>query len=874
MERKMEKMYRFSIIIFATEEEKFKKTYESIMAQQYPVKNIQIIPVLLSEELNRSQLIEEIQVRENVTFIEAWEKKDIQEELFEKIAGEYVTFQKQGILYDVKGIKRIDTQAKKSGASVIIGYVKNKERINTPLVEHNLYCKEYKTGNTLENYYLLPHTVYFAYFIKREDIHYQEKFEPERWYAELLKIVCDTAIHAENISCVKKPCVKTAVGQEINEEWHRTISGKEGFEKYYEELLCQIEKICSKGTIKNKINAEYVLMYYASVLVDKLRLNKNCIQERYMEKLDEIIQKITHENVVLGNRYISQLNKGYLIEKYFKNVTLEFSEEAQFVLSPAYIRVEVMFFEKKENNIHVEFFVKMPRKKDYRIFCGFEENPEVSQRIGEFEQMEWGGVRTGTTQIFKVDIPHKELSGKLQWWIEVENKKILMKNVTFRGYTPFAVEVDLYKVMDGSVCFLNKERNAVIMKKNSLILRMLKAIKRSVSFCITGKAGMKAVIARILFENRRRKQKKNIWLCSDRTNRADDNGEVMFTYLCEHPDESIEPYFVIDKNTADWERMGKIGKVVEPFSREHKMLFLLSEFSLSSQANRAVINPFGKLEYYYRDLMYNKRLVFLQHGITKDNQSKWLNKYNRNLFGFVVTTKPEYDSVFEYDYFYEPNRVWLTGMPRYDRLYHNEKKFVTIMPTWRKTLSAGTDAAGVWLLGKEFANSLYFRFYNELLNDERLIEASEKYGYQICFMPHPNTISGLHYFKHHLKVKFLDTTYSYRDVFAETDLMVTDYSSVAFDFAYLRKPIIYSQFDKDEFFNGGHSYTEGYFDYERDGFGEVEETKEAVVNRIIEYMSSGCQIKAKYLDRIEKTFAFDDKNCSQRVYEMVMEYHN
>ena len=96
--------------------------------------------------------------------------------------------------------------------------------------------------------------------------------------------------------------------------------------------------------------------------------------------------------------------------------------------------------------------------------------------------------------------------------------------------------------------------------------------------------------------------------------------------------------------------------------------------------------------------------------MTKDNQSKWLNKYNRNLFGFIVSTKPEYDSAFTYDYFYPEKNIWLTGMPRYDRLVHDERKYVTVMPTWRKSLSSGTDARGVWQLGKEFQESEYFHF--------------------------------------------------------------------------------------------------------------------------------------------------------------------
>lgn len=199
----------------------------------------------------------------------------------------------------------------------------------------------------------------------------------------------------------------------------------------------------------------------------------------------------------------------------------------------------------------------------------------------------------------------------------------------------------------------------------------------------------------------------------------------MFRYVCENPVSGVKPYFVISKNTPESRELVKLGKIVEPFSWNHKILFLLNDLSLSSQANKTVVNPFGSFEYLYRDLMYNKKLVFLQHGVTKDNQSQWLNKYNRNLFGFVVNTKQEYDSIFNYDYYYPAKNVWLTGMPRFDRLVHAERKYVTIMPTWRKSLSSGTDDRGVWKLGEEFVHSEYFCFYNDLLNSEKLLKASE-----------------------------------------------------------------------------------------------------------------------------------------------------
>ena len=126
-------------------------------------------------------------------------------------------------------------------------------------------------------------------------------------------------------------------------------------------------------------------------------------------------------------------------------------------------------------------------------------------------------------------------------------------------------------------------------------------------------------------------------------------------------------------------------------------------------------------------------------------------------------------------------------------------------------------------------------------------------------------------FKADPSVRILDTDVKYRDIFAKSSMVVTDYSSVAFDFAYLQKPVLYSQFDVDTFFNGGHMYTKGYFDYERDGLGEVTYDLDSTVDTIIEYMKSGCRLKEKYADRIRKFYAYHDKNNCERVYKKILQ---
>ena len=80
---------------------------------------------------------------------------------------------------------------------------------------------------------------------------------------------------------------------------------------------------------------------------------------------------------------------------------------------------------------------------------------------------------------------------------------------------------------------------------------------------------------------------------------------------------------------------------------------------------------------------------------------------------------------------------------------------------------------------------------------------------------------------------------------------------------------MYTHFDKEEFFRG-QVYDQGYFDYERDGFGEVEYNLEDTAKRIIEYIQNDCQLKDVYRKRIDKFFAFNDRNNCQRIYDEII----
>ena len=360
---------------------------------------------------------------------------------------------------------------------------------------------------------------------------------------------------------------------------------------------------------------------------------------------------------------------------------------------------------------------------------------------------------------------------------------------------------------------------------------------------------------------------RRIWLFMDRIEVADDNAEHLFKYALKQKD-NIEKYFVLSEDSKDYGRMCEIGKVVIAGSEEHKLLSCHAEKIISSHADDNVVNPFnGKNEIFYNGLI-SAKVYFLQHGVIKEDISSWLHKYDKFLYLIVTSAKDEYDSFFNNDTFYNYDKsvVQLLGLPRHDYLNKLEdKKEIVLMPSWRRSLH--------YLSEEEFINTSFFETYNNLLNDEELIEFLNKKGYKLIFKPHPNIYKYIHLFDKNESVFFdsyesdVEESISYNDIFNHSSLIITDFSSTVFDFALLKKPIIYYHYEKDYHFD----IEKGYFDYETMGFGEIVDTHNDLINLIFDYINNNCEMKEFYKLRVDNFFEFQDKNNCKRVYDFIFD---
>ncbi len=544
------------------------------------------------------------------------------------------------------------------------------------------------------------------------------------------------------------------------------------------------------------------------------------------------------------------------------------------------VRVFLDFIEWESESIKIEGTVKF--HSDVPITDLFLRTAEESMPVFEYravleEKESAGFFQDERIAAFRMNIAYGELPDKTSFQIilRCSGKDTVCRHIWFGKFFPLTNQLKhCYLYENGFLLtYVGNTLCLSISPKKYLIRKCERAFQREM-LAQKDKKVYRGWIARKIYCMLKPFQRKELWLISDRLTKADDNGEAFFTYMNSIGKRAdIKTYFVLEKGCSDDKRLRKIGKVVPYHTTKHKILSLLCSKKISSQADEHVFNRFFDLSYLYGDIQHRQKFIFLQHGITKDDSSVWLKKSETNISLFVTAANMEYQSIFQYPYGYNEKQVKCTGFPRYDYLYDNAagKKIIVFMPTWRLYLTCGFDArSDSRMLAGRFEDSAYCRMYAQALSNKKLVETAKLLNYEIKLMLHPAMPKEcVSYFHCDPQIEILDKSTRYRELYADAKLIVTDYSSAVFDFAYLRKPVLYYQQDVDEFFSGKHVYRRGYFDYEKDGFGEVEYTADALVDRIVEYMKNDCRLKDVYRERIVKTFPYHDKENCRRVYEEI-----
>ena len=357
----------------------------------------------------------------------------------------------------------------------------------------------------------------------------------------------------------------------------------------------------------------------------------------------------------------------------------------------------------------------------------------------------------------------------------------------------------------------------------------------------------------------------HLWLVCEGGSEARDNGYWFFRYLRESQPQ-VDARYAIRTDAPEYARVAPLGKTVPFGSFRHWIWYLAAEANISSQKYGKPNAAVCYLLEVVLGWLKNTR-IFLQHGVIKDDLP-FLHCDKAKVAMFSCAALPEYEFVRD-TFGYPPGVVRYVGLCRFDALYGAEpdRDLLLIVPTWRMYLERSVGEAG----RKAFLESDYYRCWSALLRDGRLDALLAKYGKHAVFCTHRNMEAFEDCFSSDSErirvLRWQDADVS--ALIRQAGALITDFSSIYMDFAYQKKPVLYYQFDTEQF-RQGH-LPKGYFDYERDGFGPVCPDEDSLLQAAEACFRDGCRMAPRYEDRVDRFYTIhDDKNC-ERTYRAVLD---
>lgn len=366
---------------------------------------------------------------------------------------------------------------------------------------------------------------------------------------------------------------------------------------------------------------------------------------------------------------------------------------------------------------------------------------------------------------------------------------------------------------------------------------------------------------------RKQLEKKKIWIGYEKdASVAQDNGYQFFNY-CYQNDKKEHYYFVIKTDSPDYQDIKhQQDKILKFMSFKYMLYMYGAELMVSSESKGHSYDiriQKGRLH----NILKTKPFIFLQHGVIalKSVDYVFNKRRNKEISLFAVSSDFE-KNIIHNNFGFDESEIMVTGLTRWDVLedksINQKNKKIFVMPTWRSWMDGIQE--------KDFVKSNYFKHYKELLESKELNNILIKNNITLHFMLHPKFSEYSDKFTiHGERIK----THSFGDVkinemLMESSLLVTDYSSVSFEFFYMKKPIIFYQFDREDY----ERYQGTYLDFDKDLFGDAVFELDNLLTQIDYYIQNNYQENSKYVGLRNKYFKYTDRNNSKRTFEAVRKY--
>lgn len=299
-----------------------------------------------------------------------------------------------------------------------------------------------------------------------------------------------------------------------------------------------------------------------------------------------------------------------------------------------------------------------------------------------------------------------------------------------------------------------------------------------------------------------------IWLFGENNAATANNNSYYFWRQIVNKDDNIDKYIVLQKNKENKKVYSSLSKHEKKFvlwrnSIKHYKIYFDADMFFVTLSYKDVVPT--KILWQDIKLKIKKPVIYLQHGTLGIKKIGYTGKsYNNNMFRFCIYNERIKETLKKENDFKEYQIYYAEYHPRYIELLKKEeeykdKKQILYFLTWRE------------YFGKNIETELFVRNLKKIVSSEQLKEYLEKNNIELKICVHAffdkEILRDVYPVISTDKISIIiQQSTNIMDELAKSKLLITDYSSVGFDFTFLNKPVILFQPDRDNYLEKRETY--------------------------------------------------------------------
>lgn len=696
--------------------------------------------------------------------------------------------------------------------------------------------------DNIKKYYIMGKKCMIEEYLFNDQYNYPPLYE-RRWYTEEINQLLLPFIKENQDSFIRQATVFQSVQLKMagNEnDRYKNILFNHEIDEFLEAVSQLLQYVDDDILIQTKWQHKRILPDFMVMSFLRLKYGKTWFPVKNVRNQDKsweiavdgrVIEK--YEDIVFDVQAINTEERGLVLEGELINVYF-----ADFDDIRMYLCYEGKKYSVERTEIYSLFkYFGRTVKKGYKVRAVLPEEVYVKDNFKFYFRLEF-----------------QNYSGKLKCKFKKFQARLTKK--TARSYWRFGNHILRYY----------KDKDVFVIKNSNLARSIYYETRLLLSLCrMKYKKRSSVSIKRVFllrmvyFLTKPYFSKREIWVTYDQLFKGGDNGEYFFRYVRKnHKD--IDMYYIVNEDTKEYRDLKKrYGKVLKYGKMWTKLIALHAKILFATRVNVKLYCGIEERDAPFVKDLFHAQVVCLQHGLTIQKIAQYQNKLFDNIRYYYCVSPYEVENIKKPIYGYTEDMIALTGAPRYDGLVGKPKKQILITPTWRRNVTAGTNEKGKQHeYSVNFKSTKYFEVYNRLINDSQLIECARRTGYKLIYLLHPILSPQIGDFDQNKYVEiWAGAKVDYETILKESCLMVTDYSGIQFDFAYMKKPLIYyrptelpAQYEEEDF-----------------GFGPVCQSHREIVESLCEYMENGCRLSDNSREHIESFFPYSDQRNCERVYD-------